>query len=113
MSDLSNLLNIYRQAPSEREKGTYFEELIFCCLRNEATYRDLYAEVWTYADYRVEKMRYGKIGKEKDVTTFHYSDKITITGIPPEAYDYVVNGKPVLDWVWSGKASRPIRIAAS
>ncbi len=53
----------------------------------------------TDADYRVEKMRYGKKGKEKDLTTLHYNDTITLTGIPLEAYDYVVNGKPALDWV--------------
>lgn len=53
----------------------------------------------TYADYRVEKMRYGKKGKDKDLTTLHYNDRITLTGIPLEAYDYVVNGKPALDWV--------------
>ncbi len=51
MTALSDLLDTYRQAPSEREKGTYFEELILCYLRNEATYRDLYSEVWTYADW--------------------------------------------------------------
>lgn len=51
------------------------------------------------ADYRVEKMRYGKKGKDKDLTILHYNDKITLTGIPVEAYDYVVNGKPALDWV--------------
>ncbi|WP_413626741.1 type ISP restriction/modification enzyme [Luteibacter sp. Lutesp34] len=50
-------------------------------------------------DYRVEKMRYGKRGKEKDLTTLHYNNTITLTGIPLEAYDYVVNGKPALDWV--------------
>ena len=53
----------------------------------------------TDADYRVEKMRYGKNGKDKDLTILHYNDKITLTGIPLEAYDYVVNGKPALDWV--------------
>lgn len=53
----------------------------------------------TDADYRVEKMRYGKKGKDKDLTTLHYNDRITLTGIPIEAYDYVVNGKPALDWV--------------
>jgi predicted helicase len=53
----------------------------------------------TDADYRVEKMRYGKIGKDKDLTTLIYNDKITVTGIPLEAYEYVVNGKPALDWV--------------
>lgn len=51
------------------------------------------------ADYRVEKMKYGKKGKDKDLTTLHYNGKITITGIPLEAYDYVVNGKPALDWI--------------
>lgn len=53
----------------------------------------------TDADYRVEKMRYGKNGKGKDLTTLVYNDKITLIGIPLEAYDYVVNGKPALDWV--------------
>lgn len=41
-------------------------------------------------------MRYGK---NKDRATLHYNDKITLTGIPPEAYEYIVNGKPALDWV--------------
>lgn len=53
----------------------------------------------TDADYRVEKMRYGKNGKDKDLTTLIYNHKITLTGIPLEAYEYVVNGKPALDWV--------------
>ncbi|MFM0474781.1 DEAD/DEAH box helicase [Paraburkholderia strydomiana] len=53
----------------------------------------------TDADYRVEKMRYGKNGKDKDLSTLIYNDKITVKGIPLEAYEYVVNGKPALDWV--------------
>lgn len=53
----------------------------------------------TDADYRVEKMKYGKSGKDKDLTTLIYNDKITVKGIPLEAYEYVVNGKPALDWV--------------
>lgn len=36
---------------TEREKGAYFEELTRVYLRNEATYRDLYSDVWTYADW--------------------------------------------------------------
>ncbi len=52
------------------------------------------------SDYRVEKMRYGKgKGKDKDLTTLHYNERISLSGIPLEAYDYVVNGKPALDWV--------------
>jgi predicted helicase len=50
-------------------------------------------------DYRVEKMKYGKKGKDKDLTTLHYNDKINLSGIPLEAYEYIVNGKPALDWV--------------
>jgi len=53
----------------------------------------------TDADYRVEKMKYGKTGKDKDLTMLHYNNKITLSGIPLEAYDYIVNGKPALDWV--------------
>ncbi|WP_420231253.1 DEAD/DEAH box helicase [Pseudomonas sp. ABY48] len=51
------------------------------------------------SDYRVEQMKYGKRGKDKDLTTLHYNAKITVTGIPLQAYDYIVNGKPALDWV--------------
>jgi len=52
MSALTTLLDTYRKAAvSEREKGTYFEELILTYLRTEATYRDLYSDVWTYADW--------------------------------------------------------------
>lgn len=56
MTALEQLLNQYRQAAaSEREKGTYFEELMLVYLRNEASYRDLYAKVWTYADWAMEQ----------------------------------------------------------
>ncbi len=48
--------------------------------------------------FRVEQMRYGgKRGSDK--TVLHYNNNITLTNIPLEAYDYVVNGKPALDWV--------------
>lgn len=53
----------------------------------------------TSADYRVEKMRWPKKGKDKDLTTILYNSRINVTGIPPEAYEYVVNGKPAIDWV--------------
>ena len=56
MSALSALLNTYRNASvTEREKGTYFEELICAYLRNEATYRDLYDKVWMYSDWAKEQ----------------------------------------------------------
>lgn len=51
------------------------------------------------AFYRVEKMKFGGKGKAKDKTTVHYNGTITMTGIPLRAYEYVVNGKPALEWV--------------
>lgn len=49
MSALHQLLDSFRGAAvTEREKGTYFEELTVCYLRNEPQYRDLYETVWTY-----------------------------------------------------------------
>lgn len=50
-------------------------------------------------DYYVEKMKYGKSGKDKDLSTIIYNDKITIKDIPLQAYDYIVNGKSAIDWV--------------
>jgi len=49
--------------------------------------------------YRVKKWAFGKTGKEKDKTTVIYNSNITMENIPLEAYDYVVNGKPALEWV--------------
>ena len=61
MSALSALLTTYRSASvTEREKGTYFEELVCTYLRNEATYRDLYEKVWTYAQWAKEQGLSGK-----------------------------------------------------
>jgi predicted helicase len=56
MEYLRKILNEYRRAAvTEREKGTYFEELILCYLRNEASYRDFYSKVWTYAEWAAEQ----------------------------------------------------------
>ena len=49
--------------------------------------------------YRVEKMKFGGKRPNTDKTTVIYNANITITGIPLEAYEYVVNGKPALEWV--------------
>lgn len=47
-------------------------------------------------DFRVEKMKFLKSG-EFDVIVFN--DDITISNIPLEAYDYVVNGRSAISWV--------------
>ena len=51
------------------------------------------------AFYRVEKMKFGGTGKDKDKTTVLYNPRITMTNIPLRAYDYMVNGRSALDWI--------------
>ena len=53
------------------------------------------------ADYRVTQM---KFASKADKTRVIYNPKITMSGIPLEAYDYVVNGKPALEWVMGRQA---------
>ncbi len=51
-------------------------------------------------NYRVEKMRFGKLdSKTPDKTKIYYNQYISIENIPLEAYDYVVNGKSAIEWI--------------
>ncbi len=47
-------------------------------------------------NFMVEKMRFPS---KHDKQTIHYNHAITITNIPAEAYEYVVNGKSAIEWV--------------
>lgn len=46
--------------------------------------------------YTVEKLRFPK-KDQKD--TIIYNSKITISNIPPQAYEYIVNGKSAIEWI--------------
>ena len=49
------ILSTYRSVSrTEREKGTYFEELIRTYLRHEPVYTDLYSDVWLLGEVPVE-----------------------------------------------------------
>lgn len=50
-------------------------------------------------DFRVEKMRFAKIGKAKDKSTIVYNGAITIRDIPQDVYDYVLNGRSAVEWI--------------
>lgn len=78
MSALRKLLEIYREkSQTEREKGTYFEELIRTYFKYEATYKDLYSDVWLYADWAAEHGEDGKdtgidlVAKTEGTNEFH------------------------------------------
>ena len=47
-------------------------------------------------DYRVDKMRF--VSKDNK-TQIIYNRQITLDNIPPQAYEYVVNGKSAIEWV--------------
>ena len=47
-------------------------------------------------DYRVKKMKHPKKGV---LNTIIYNENITIKNIPEQAYDYVVNGRPAIEWI--------------
>lgn len=50
--------------------------------------------------YRVEKMRFASLGgRNKDKSVIVFNSRITLRGIPLQAYDYVVNGKSAIEWV--------------
>jgi len=59
-------------------------------------WKELYLDA---EDYRVEKMVFGKNKDGVDKTTIIYNSKLTLSQIPLETYDYIVNGKSALDWV--------------
>jgi predicted helicase len=51
-------------------------------------------------DYRVHKMRFDKTKENaKDKTAIVYNSLLTLSGIPLEAYEYVVNGQSAIEWI--------------
>lgn len=55
-------------------------------------------------DYRVKKMKHPKMRNAQgklvpDNTKIIYNESITIKNIPEQAYDYVVNGRPAIEWI--------------
>lgn len=68
MSALQNILAHYRQvSQTEREKGTYFEELICTYLRYEATYADLYSDVWMFNDWAKQHPEFNISAKDTGI----------------------------------------------
>jgi predicted helicase len=47
-------------------------------------------------NFKVEKMRFPK-KDQKDAII--YNSNIVVTGIPKEAYEYIVNGKSAIEWI--------------
>ena len=57
--------------------------------------------------YCVEKMKFGRgRGSKKDRSTIIYNSYVTVTNIPLEAYDYVVNDKSAIQWVMERQCAK-------
>ncbi|WP_455466393.1 DEAD/DEAH box helicase [Bartonella sp. B39] len=67
------------------------------------TYKQGDPSTWIISDevsfYRVEAMKFAGKRDALDKSTVIYNANITMQNIPIEAYDYVVNGRPALEWV--------------
>lgn len=62
-----------------------------------------------YAFYSVgsKKMRFGaptaeqkSRGEKKDRTTIHFNDRITLSGVPDEAYRYMIGSRSAIEWIF-------------
>lgn len=61
-----------------------------------APYSELKIVMNDNPSYRVNKMKHPKKGK---LDTIIFNSDITITGIPEQAYEYVINGKSAIKWL--------------
>lgn len=52
-----------------------------------------------YGWFRVEKLKWGGRGRVKDRSTIVYNNRITISGIPDEAHEYMLGSRSALEWV--------------
>lgn len=62
---------------------------------NQPVWEGVEVEI-TKPDFRVEKMKHPKKGI---LNTIIYNNSITIKNIPEQAYEYVVNGRPAIEWI--------------
>ncbi len=61
---------------------------------------DLLASDDDYAFFAVnKKMTFGGKGKDKNRGVIHYNDRITISGIPEEAYQYTLGSRSAIEWI--------------
>ncbi|MEU8003225.1 type ISP restriction/modification enzyme [Catellatospora sp. NPDC049111] len=49
--------------------------------------------------YRVQKMAFGKVGKNADRSTVIYNSNVTLRGIPAEAHTYMLGSRSAVEWI--------------
>lgn len=95
-----DLAKSFPKIPNLRHKEKYIElgkELADLHLNyeNQPTWDGVEVEI-SEPNYRVKKMKHPKKGV---LDTIIYNESITIKNIPEKAYEYVVNGRPAIEWI--------------
>ncbi|MHB9649513.1 DEAD/DEAH box helicase [Weissella paramesenteroides] len=96
----SDLNKAFPRIPLLKNKEKYVEigrELADLHLNyeNQPVWNGVEVEI-TEPNYRVKKMKHPKKGV---LDTIIYNESITIKNIPEKAYEYVVNGRPAIEWI--------------
>ncbi|WP_195927303.1 DEAD/DEAH box helicase [Turicibacter sanguinis] len=97
----SNLKKQLPRIPKLRNKEKYVEigkELATLHLNYESIppYDGVILEIKNNPSYKVTKMKHPKKGILDKIV---FNNDITITNIPEKAYEYVINGRPVIEWI--------------
>ncbi len=53
----------------------------------------------TVPDYRVAQMKFGKTNGKPEKGVIVFNEHLILQDVPLEAYEYVVNGKPAIEWI--------------
>jgi predicted helicase len=84
-------LNYETVAPAEKVKVTYLNKDVYDAI-------NFIGSGLKESDYLVDpKMKFPPKKDQKD--TIIYNSKITISNIPAQAYEYIVNGKSAIEWI--------------
>lgn len=86
--------------PEVKNKGKYVEigrqlSDLHLSYENQPIWKGVDVQI-SEPNYRVKKMKHPKKGV---LDTIIYNESITIKNIPEKAYEYVVNGRPAIEWI--------------
>ena len=115
---IHSILDEFRAAATAQRGGEdAYERLMASYMLTDPIYTERFNDVWLWAKwpnragadtgidlvakehYRVEEMAFAQKAKAVDKSTIKFNSRVRLGGIPSEAYEYVVNRKPAIEWV--------------
>lgn len=105
-ADLKKMLPRIPMVPGFWEYSTIGRELADLHVNYERVEPYPLSENWAidapednWSRYHVEKLAWGKTGREKDLSRLVYNDYLTLSDIPDGINDYQVGGRSPLEWM--------------